>query len=91
MAIAIADPTLGEGQVELHGFVKKNTEDTAEWPKVSTNAHEGGLIMTKKNKHAGSSLEDFLEEEGICQDAKEAALARAVSDMHINKKGGCKM
>lgn len=35
--------------------------------------------MTKKNKHAGSSLDDFLNEEGIYKEAKVSAVTRVVS------------
>lgn len=35
--------------------------------------------MTKKNKYAGSSLDDFLKEEGIYKAAKVSAVTRVVS------------
>ncbi len=35
--------------------------------------------MTKKNQHWGSTLDDFLREEGICELAKTEAVTRLIS------------
>ena len=35
--------------------------------------------MTKKNKHIGSTLDDFLKEEGIYESAKVEAATRVIS------------
>jgi len=46
--------------------------------------------MSEKNKHWGSTLDDFLKEEGICESAKAEAVTRVISWQiaeEINKKG----
>ena len=35
--------------------------------------------MSKKNQHLGSTLDDFLHEEGIYEAAKSAAVTRVIS------------
>jgi predicted XRE-type DNA-binding protein len=35
--------------------------------------------VKKRNQHVGSSLEDFLKEEGILEDARAAAIKEAVA------------
>jgi antitoxin HicB len=35
--------------------------------------------MTKRNKHIGSSLDDFLEEEGVLEETRAIALKDAVA------------
>jgi antitoxin HicB len=35
--------------------------------------------MTKRNKHTGSSLDDFLKEEGILEETRAIALKEAVA------------
>jgi hypothetical protein len=36
--------------------------------------NEGGYKMTKRNKHIGSSLDDFLKEDGILEETRAVAL-----------------
>jgi len=46
--------------------------------------------MSEKNKHWGSTLDDFLKEEGIYESAKAEAVMRVISWQiaeEINKKG----
>ena len=50
--------------------------------------------MNKKNKHMGSTLDDFLREEGICEAAKAEAVTRVISWQiaeEMRKKGITKM
>ena len=35
--------------------------------------------MTKKNKHIGSSLDDFLQEEGMLEESQAAAVKRVIA------------
>jgi antitoxin HicB len=35
--------------------------------------------MSKRNRHVGSSLDDFLKEEGILEEARAAAIKEAVA------------
>lgn len=46
--------------------------------------------MSKKNQHLGSTLDDFLHEEGIYEAAKSAAVTRVISwqlSEEMRKKG----
>jgi antitoxin HicB len=46
--------------------------------------------MSEKNKHWGSTLDDFLKEEGIAESAKAEAVMRVITWQiaeEINKKG----
>jgi DNA-binding phage protein len=50
--------------------------------------------MNKKNQHLGSTLDDFLHEEGICEAAKTAAATRVISWQiaeEMRKKGMTKL
>jgi antitoxin HicB len=40
---------------------------------------EGGYPLRKRNKHLGSSLDEFLEEEGILAETRAVALKDAIA------------
>jgi phage-related protein/predicted XRE-type DNA-binding protein len=71
-----------EGRIGVvHGFVKKDAADAARRSRARAPAHEGHDFMTAKseNPHWGSTLDDFLEEEGIREEATTAAIKRVIA------------
>lgn len=76
---------LGDGLCELRSDLRsdrlrqENPEDLPERARYRTTANEGGYRMKKSNPHIGSSLEDFLKEEGILEEARAAAIKEAVA------------
>jgi antitoxin HicB len=70
-----------EGRIGVvHGFVKK-TQRTPPADLALARQHEGHDCMTAKsgNPHWGSTLDDFLEEEGIREEATTAAIKRVIA------------
>jgi antitoxin HicB len=60
-------------------FYKENTEDAAGRDRISSETNEGNDNMSEKNQHWGSTLDDFLREEGIYEAAKAEAVMRVIS------------
>ena len=46
---------------------------------IGSEADEGDDVMSKKNQHWGSTLDDFLREEGIQEASKTGAVTRVIS------------
>lgn len=66
--------------VVLHGFIKKNAEDAGRRHCARETTNEGGdQVRKKKNPHIGASLDDFLREEGILEEARATALKEALA------------
>jgi antitoxin HicB len=47
------------------------------WPAETEN--EGGYEMKKRNKHIGSSLDDFLKEEGVLEETRAVVLKETLA------------
>jgi antitoxin HicB len=62
--------------IALHGFVKK-TRTTPDEDLALAQASEGVGTMSKK--HMGSSIDDFLKEEGIFEEAQAEAVKEVVA------------
>jgi len=41
------------------------------------------VLMMKKNKHVGSSLDDFLKEEGVLEETRSIAIKEALARRFI--------
>jgi len=71
-----------EHLVALHGFIKK-TRATPEDDLALAQAPEGVKTMSKKHKrrtnHMGSSIDDFLKQEGIFEEAQAQAVKEVVA------------
>lgn len=57
---------------------QENTEDPTSGTGFGPSAAERGLLM-KKNPHIGPSLDDFLHEEGMFEDATNYAIKRLLA------------
>jgi antitoxin HicB len=58
---------------------QKDAQDTAGRSCAREATDEGGDDMKKKNPHIGSSLDDFLKEEGIREEVRATALKEALA------------
>ena len=65
--------------VVLHGFIKKTQKTPHGRPGPGETENEGGYEMKKRNKHIGSSLEDFLKEEGVLEETRAVALKETLA------------
>jgi len=59
-------------------FYQEDPEDAATGTGLGKGATKGGLFMST-NPHIGSSLDDFLKEEGIYEDATNFAVKRVLA------------
>ena len=64
-----------EHLVALHGFIKKTRTTPDE--DLASEASEG--VRTMSTKHMGSSIDDFLKEEGIFEEAQAQAIKEVVA------------
>jgi len=85
----------GHMMILLHGVHQEDEKDPSKGSQngqISTQAISGGLIM-KKNKHIGSSFDEFLQEEGILAETEATAVKRVIAyqiekemaERHISK------
>jgi antitoxin HicB len=58
---------------------QEDPEDTGRGTRIGETQNEGGYPMTKRNKHIGSSLDEFLEEEGVLAETRAVALKDAIA------------
>jgi antitoxin HicB len=58
---------------------QEDAEDTGRGARIGQTEIEGGYAMTKRNKHIGSSLDEFLEEEGVFAETRAVALKDAIA------------
>jgi DNA-binding phage protein len=58
---------------------QENAEGAVGRDRIGSEADEGDDIMSEKNQHWGSTLDDFLREEGIYEAAKTEAVTRVIS------------
>jgi antitoxin HicB len=65
--------------VVLHGFIKKTRKTPAQELELAKRRLKEITKMTKRNKHIGSSLDDFLKEEGILEETRAIAVKDAVA------------
>jgi antitoxin HicB len=65
--------------VALHGFIKKTrtTDNAGSGYGIGAQAPEGVRAMSKK--HMGSSIDDFLKEEGIFEETQAQAVKEVVA------------
>ena len=63
--------------VALHGFIKKTRTTPEDDLGIGAQASEGVGAMSKK--HLGSSIDDFLKEEGIFEEAQAQAIKEVVA------------
>jgi hypothetical protein len=66
-----------------HGFIKKTqktpADDLALAKRRMKAENERGYEMKKRNKHIGSSLEDFLKEEGVLEETRALVLKETLA------------
>jgi phage-related protein len=73
--------------VLLHGFIKKNTKDTARGfgfsEKQQSQTSKGTAMNIRKNRkkfdHSGSTFDSFLEQEGIRDELEAVAIKRVLA------------
>ena len=65
--------------VVLHGFIKKTQKTPTDDLAPGKTENEGRYRMKKRNKHIGSSLEDFLKEEGVLEETRAAVLKETLA------------
>jgi antitoxin HicB len=65
--------------VALHGFIKKSQKTPHRRPRSCKAKNEGGYQMSKQNRHVGSSLDEFLAEEGLLEEIRAVAIKEAVA------------
>ena len=65
--------------VLLHGFIKKNQQNPKGGSGFSKKPDEGHQKWLRNNRHIGSSFDDFLDSEGMLDDACEVAASRVVA------------
>ncbi|HWF14339.1 MAG TPA: type II toxin-antitoxin system RelE/ParE family toxin [Candidatus Acidoferrales bacterium] len=65
--------------IVLHGFIKKPKRTPREDIDLAMRRKAGGYSVKKKKTHIGSSLNDFLKEEGILEEARATALKEALA------------
>jgi len=71
--------TTRDGQmVLLHGFIKKSNKTPENELKIARNRLKK-LQERIMNKHIGSNFDDFLEEEGLREEATAAAVKRVIA------------
>ena len=98
----IAEPALTRSGVgEMIAHRSENTEDFAYRFGTGAEAHEGGLgdMSKKQNAHIGSSLDDFLKDEGTFEEVQTQAikeivawqLAEAMKVRGVSKAGMAKL
>jgi antitoxin HicB len=58
---------------------QEDTEDATRGSRIGETEMEGGYAMRKRNKHVGSSLDEFLKEEGILAETRAVALKDAIA------------
>jgi hypothetical protein len=58
---------------------QEDAEDTGGGSRIGEAEMEGGYAMRKRNKHVGSSLDEFLKEEGILAETRAVALKDAIA------------
>jgi len=69
-----------EHLVALHGFIKKTRTTPEDDLVIGAQAPEGVTAMSKKRKkHMGSSIDDFLKEEGIFEESQAQAVKEVVA------------
>jgi antitoxin HicB len=72
-----------EHLVALHGFIKKTRSTPAEDLEIARKRRRDGLDQQGVNvmgkKHMGSSVDDFLKEEGIFEEAQAQAVKEVVA------------
>lgn len=72
-----------EYMILLHGFIKKSQKTPQNELKTALSRLESPWHLQKrfkmKNKHSGSSFDDFLEEEGLRAEAEAAAIKRVIT------------
>jgi antitoxin HicB len=56
---------------------QEDPEDTRAGSRLGETEKERGNEMKKRNKHIGSSLDDFLKEEGVLEETRAIALKEA--------------
>src|SRR5260370_42436090 len=61
----------------MHGFIKKTRATPGERLSVGAETSEGAGAMSKK--HMGSSIDDFLKEEGIFDETQAQAVKEVVA------------
>ena len=58
---------------------QEDTEDATRGSRIGETEMEGGYALRKRNKHVGSSLDEFLKEEGILTETRAVALKDAIA------------
>src|ERR1700722_18075990 len=58
---------------------QEDAENTCRGSRISEREIEGGYAMRKRNTHIGSSLDEFLREEGILAETRAVALKDAIA------------
>jgi len=58
---------------------QENAENAHARPGPGEAKNEGGCQMKKRNKHIGSSLDDFLKEEGVLEETRAAVLKETLA------------
>jgi antitoxin HicB len=74
LVLCFHDETL----VVLHGFIKKTQKTPADDLALAKRRMKG-YEMKKRIKHIGSSLEDFLKEEGVLEETRAVALKETLA------------
>jgi hypothetical protein len=60
-------------------FHQENAENAYGSPGHGETQNEGGYEVKKRNKHIGSSLDDFLKEEGVLEETRAAVLKETLA------------
>lgn len=70
-----------EGRIGIvHGFVKKTQRTPREDLMLARQRmQENGLVSNSTDSHWGSTLDDFLQEEGIYEEATTAAIKKVIA------------
>jgi antitoxin HicB len=58
---------------------QEDEEDTGRGDRIGEAENEGGYAVTRRNKHIGSSLNEFLKEEGVFAETRAVALKDAIA------------
>jgi antitoxin HicB len=58
---------------------QEDAGDAGRGARIGETKIEGGYAVTKRNKHIGSSLEEFLKEEGVLAETRAVALKDAIA------------